>query len=146
MANQIAAEQLWQFSLTLYPKIKQTCLLWQDNYNANVNLLLFLCYLEQNQQYITAPQLNQLAKSLLTFNTAFTQPIRALRRQAPAQLKQALLDAELVAEQIEQQQLCRDCSSLQQGNMTLLESYLQLLEVPLSGALQQQLFDLRQHL
>lgn len=147
MVEQISPNSLWQFSLTLYPKIEPICLFWQDNFNANVNLLLLLCYLEHLQHHISQPQLQQLSAELLSLSRTVTLPIRTLRRQAQNhQLKQALLDAELIAEQLEQQQLCESCPLLTEGSRPLLEKYLEFLQIPVTPALQQQLFDLRQHL
>ena len=152
VAAQISAEQLWQFSLALYPQVKSLCLQWQDELGANVNLLLLLCYLEQQQLGLTVSELQQLATRLNNFNTAFTQPLRALRRNSTAAalpdqqqqfLKQTLLQAELALEKLEQQLLLQHCPALTHSPSGLLEHYLaQLTNNP--GRYQLQLFDLRQ--
>ena len=148
----VSAAQLWQFSLALYPKVKSLCLQWQDELGANVNLLLLLCYLEQQQLSLTSTELQQLAAALNDFNTQFTQPLRALRQNsATAQLsaaqqqtlKQSLLHAELELEKLEQQLLVQHCPALHCCAAALLEQYLALLtDTP--ERYQVQLFDLRQ--
>ena len=148
----LSAEQLWQFSLALYPKVKNLCLQWQDELGANVNLLLLLCYLEQQQLSLKSTALPQLAATLNDFNTQFTQPLRALRQNsatAPLSaaqqqtLKQTLLQAELELEKLEQQLLLQHCPALHNARSSLLEQYLALL-TDNPGRYQPQLFDLRQ--
>lgn len=150
--------QLWQFSLALYPLIKPCCLQWQDQYQANVNLLLLLLYLQRQQQQLTALQLQQLCDALLP-QQQFTCQLRQLRRQLPphltataaSPLKQSLLQAELISEQLEQQLLVQTLPQLRQHSATcaaataqLLPLYLQQLQIPLTSALQQQMLDLDQ--
>ena len=148
----VSAEQLWQFSLALYPKVKSLCLQWQDELGANVNVLLLLCYLEQQQLSLTSTELQQLAAALNDFNTLFTQPLRALRQNSATamlsqaqqhSLKQALLQAELELEKLEQQLLLQHCPALHTATSALLEQYLALLSDNPERS-QRQLFDLRQ--
>tara|TARA_R110002126_G_scaffold43555_27_gene124978 strand:- start:3111 stop:3587 length:477 start_codon:yes stop_codon:yes gene_type:complete len=138
MAKQVSAEALWQFSLALYPKVQPLCLQWQDNFGVNVNLLLLLCYLEQQQLSLTSPQLQQLAAQLSDFSGQFTQPLRTLRRNSvnaklsatqQRYLKQALLQAELSLEQLEQQLLLEYCPPLTASVQPLIELYLTKLNV-----------------
>ncbi|NRQ43471.1 TIGR02444 family protein [Rheinheimera sp. YQF-2] len=152
MAEQISAEQLWQFSLQLYPQVKSLCLQWQDQLGANVNLLLLLCYLEQQQLSLSASELQQLAAKLDNFSAQFTRPLRTLRQNSaaapllPAQqqtLKQALLQAELELEKLEQQLLLQHCPPLTAGSTSLLKLYLAQLNADID-ALAMQILDLRQ--
>lgn len=154
MAQSITAEQLWQFSLAFYPKVKSVCLHWQDTLGANVNLLLLLCFLEQQQLCLSAQQIQQLSAALENFSAQFTRPLRQLRRSASQsplpplqqqQLKQSLLSAELELERLEQQLLLAQCPALTADAQPLLESYLALLAhdtTACAGAL----LDLRQSL
>ncbi|MCT6701268.1 TIGR02444 family protein [Rheinheimera sp. 4Y26] len=152
------AELFWQFSLALYPGIQPLCLQWQDSYGANVNLLLLLLYL-QKQQLQCEPGDIRLLQQSLNAEQQFTLALRQLRRSLPAglnakaaeQMKQALLKAELSAEQLEQQQLiatlpqCRLSKVLPATNkVSLLTLYLQLLDVVLTDELQAQILDLDQ--
>ena len=108
MADRISADELWQFSLALYPKVKSACLSLQDKHGANVNLLLLLCLLEERQLSLAREQLCQLSTTLQRFSVQFTQPLRALRKQSctamlttaqQQQLKQSLLQTELQVRQ-----------------------------------------------
>lgn len=152
MANTPAVEVLWQFSLTLYPKMQSLFLQWQDELGANVNLLLLLCYLEQQQLSLTSTQLQQLAAALTHFSAQFTQPLRQLRKNATGsglstalqqQLKQSLLQAELELERLEQQLLLAHCPQLINKATPLLELYLAYLNAK-PATLTAQLVDLRQ--
>lgn len=154
MAKTLTTETLWQFSLAFYPKVKSVCLQWQDELGANVNLLLLLCYLEQQQLSITVQQLQQLHAELDSFSKRFTRPLRQLRRSAgesslgPAmqqRLKQILLGSELELERVEQQLLVQHCPALLTHPTALLELYLQLLNANLPAAAGL-LVDLRQAL
>lgn len=154
MAEKISADELWQFSLALYPKVKSACLSLQDNFGANVNLLLLLCLLQQRQLSLSSAQLQQLSAIVQRFSTQFTQPLRALRKQSSndllsaaqqQQLKQSLLQSELELEKLEQQLLVQHCPPLNPAASPMLELYLAHLTSD-SAAYQQPLFDLRQAL
>lgn len=156
----ITANQLWQFSLDFYPKVQTTCLAWQDNFKANVNLLLLLCYLEQQQLSISQQTLFNLSQSLTTYNIRITQRVRQLRRkvsrlntltkQQQLQFKQHLLAVELIAEQQEQQRLVHTLTAnlnlITNSCDPLLELYLQQLCQPLTRTAQLYLTELRQAL
>lgn len=153
MVNKPDAKKLWQFSLQLYPLIKAICLNWQDSIGANVNMVLFLCYLEQQQLSLNQSQLNELSIQLDVFSRQFTIPLRKLRQNCNqanlphaqiSQVKQALLQAELTLEQTEQQLLIQQCPTLTATHMPLIEDYLAIFEN--NGWHQQQLLDVRQAL
>ncbi|MDP2716779.1 TIGR02444 family protein [Rheinheimera sp.] len=152
MPERISAEALWQFSLQLYPQVKNLCLQWQNEPGVNVNLLLLLCYLEQQQLSLSASELQQLAAKLDNFSAQFTRPLRTLRQNSaaapllPAQqqtLKQALLQAELELEKLEQQLLLQHCPTLTADAAPLLELYLAQLNAD-TDAVAAQILDLRQ--
>ncbi|MGP9803046.1 TIGR02444 family protein [Rheinheimera sp. NSM] len=152
MPEAITADKLWRFSLQLYPQVKSLCLQWQNEQGANVNLLLLLCYLEQQQLSLTAAELQQLTTTLDAFSAQFTRPLRALRQNsatAPLSgvqqqtLKQALLQAELELEKLEQQLLLQHCPPLTTQATPLLECYLTQLNADID-ALAAQILDLRQ--
>ena len=152
MADRISADELWQFSLALYPKVKSACLSLQDKHGANVNLLLLLCLLEQRQLSLTRAHVQQLSTMLQRFSVQFTQPLRALRKQSNTTvltteqqhlLKQSLLQTELQLEKLEQQLLLQHCPPLTDSAAPLLELYLAQLTNDIT-AYQQQIFDLRQ--
>ena len=152
MLNRVNSEALWQFSLALYPKVKTSCLKLQDELGANINLLLLLCYLEQQQLSINSTQINQLSAALQPFSQQFTQAVRTLRRQSQSpllshtqqqHLKQALLSAELTLEQLEQQLLVQHCPAVIARAAPLLEHYLAQLH-PDAASYYPTIIDLRQ--
>lgn len=160
--TKLKAADFWHFSLDYYSQIKPICLAWQDQLNANVNLLLLLCYLEQQQLAISKQTLASLDKTLSSFNKAITQRLRSLRRRASViacltkqqkqHFKQQLLKAELVAEQQEQQLLIQALvgspNSIVENasSAPLLELYLAQLQQPVTVTYQQQIAQLRQAL
>jgi uncharacterized protein (TIGR02444 family) len=140
----LSSEQFWQYSLNLYPTIKDLCLQWQDNFGVNINLLLFLLYLDKQQQSLSEVQLQQLEDLLQHFSKEVTQSIRALRRTLPSPwlesdmqqpLRQQLLSTELAAEKLEQQLLTQQFNQLSQQDdllphSQLLDHYLVLINAP----------------
>lgn len=140
----LSSEQFWQYSLSLYPAIKDVCLQWQDQFGVNINLLLFLLYLDKQQQSVSEAQLQQLEDLLKHFSTEVTQSIRALRRTLPSPwlqsdmqqpLRQQLLNTELAAEKLEQQLLVQQFNQLGLSNdllpySQLLDHYLVLIQTP----------------
>lgn len=152
-ALQLSSTALWQFSLTLYPQVKTLCLRWQDNYQANVNIILALCYAERLFWQLNPATLCQAYLPLSTLNSQLTQVLRQCRRQLPALplvrqqqllLKQSLLSTELQAEQFEQQLLCSHLQFTASAAPDNLALYLQHLQLPTTLDLEADIFDLRQ--
>lgn len=151
--------ELWRWSLLLYPEVKTISLAWQDQYGLNVNLLLLLLYLQRQLLWCSSEQIKLLHQSL-TAQQQFTLPLRQLRRRLPAgldneaaqQMKQALLQAELCSEQLEQQQLLATLSRCilipaapaAATAVSLVQTYLQWLGADINPILQQQIVDLDQ--
>ncbi|MCC5851471.1 MAG: TIGR02444 family protein [Alkalimonas sp.] len=143
-----STEQFWQFCLASYPGIQQPLLRLQDELGANVNLLLLLLYAEQQHWILTPQQIDRLHQAVAGPNHSYTQPIRNLRRRLSTQpaIKAALLQAELVAEQLEQQALLAALPELTTGqDADLIAAYLTQL-TPSSAHWHPLLFDLRQSL
>lgn len=108
------AAALWQFSLQHYPKWQTTLLTWQDRDGLPINLVLFLIFAKQHELGISLAAIQQLWCYVQRSQQQLLHPLRQLRRQLPLlpdiqtggdALKQALLKAELVAEQAEQRAL-----------------------------------------
>ncbi|MCU4675423.1 TIGR02444 family protein [Catenovulum sp. 2E275] len=104
--------QIWQQVCALYQNnsVQKICLNWQEQHQANVNLILILSWLEYKSYRFSEPQLTQLLIKLNEFNQHTTGLIRQARfnwrnyqTEADYQtIKQALLTAELMFEQQEQ--------------------------------------------
>lgn len=108
------AAALWQFSLQHYPKWQTTLLTWQDRDGLPINLVLFLIFAKQHELDISLAAMQQQWCYVQRSQQQLLHPLRQLRRQLPLlpdiqtggdALKQALLKAELVAEQAEQRAL-----------------------------------------
>lgn len=110
--KQTPAEAFWQFSLRLYgrPGVAELCLLLQDGYRANVNLLLLCCWLNR---HLDDADFNRLEHALQTWQDEVVAPLRAVRRRlknavdgvdsaAKDRLRRQLQQLELDAERIEQ--------------------------------------------
>ncbi len=150
-ASQLAAA-FWQFSLEFYPSRQPLLLRLQDEHNANINVLLCICWLSLQQRQLTHTQLRQILSALAEVNQHITTPLRQIRRNLTAdtqQFKAALLAVELQAEQAEQQAIARVLSECWPqlaplGCMqTALQTYVTLCTAD-SPSLQSQLVDLDQ--
>ena len=105
--------QFWQFSLSWYarPGVSQACIELQDKLGLNVNLMLLLCWCEQQNLQLSAEQIERLGLSLKVWSEKYTQPLRQLRRQialedhADESVKHAIFDAEMALEKSEQRLL-----------------------------------------
>ncbi|OCW96654.1 TIGR02444 family protein [Alishewanella sp. HH-ZS] len=150
--QQLNADAFWQVSLVFYPQVQPLCLQLQDNWQANVNLLLLLSYTEQLGWQLDAASLTQGLQQMAPLNQHITQVLRQCRRELPklpldsnqqTELKQGLLQTELVAERLEQQLLCHYLRFKLASNPDNLSLYCQQLPAT-NEALQRALFDLRQ--
>jgi uncharacterized protein (TIGR02444 family) len=107
------AQSLWDFALAFYaqPQIAEACLQLQDQYRANVCLLLGLRWLDMREQSLSSAQLADLHLHTEGWAQQVIEPLRHLRRQlkhavtpyaqdtAQEQLRTAIKHAELLAEQ-----------------------------------------------
>lgn len=109
----LTTEQFWQFSVDWYhrPQVSAVCIELQDQLQLNVNLILLLCWCDQQSLSLTTQQIADLTTALLKWNTQYTQPLRQIRRhmakdeRSNNDVKRAMLDAEMAVERVEQQLL-----------------------------------------
>lgn len=103
----------WRYSLALYAHMQPWCLRLQDQYGANVNLLLFCCYSGAKGHRLSQQQLAELQQLVSGWDSTVIKPLRDIRRQLSAQVlgadvsavKKALLATELDIEKQVQQKL-----------------------------------------
>jgi len=107
----LSLEDFWQFSLITYADKQNELLNWQDEHGANVNLALFCLYLAHHQVKLTTAQITKLHQEVRLFSQQTTQKVRILRKEFKTlnsdiqhynEIKQHLLDAELLLEKQEQ--------------------------------------------
>ncbi|NTS75687.1 TIGR02444 family protein [Catenovulum sp. SM1970] len=137
-------ESFWQYSLTLYQQtqMQSLCLQLQNEYQVNVNLLLFCCYLQSLDKALSALQLKDIETALLPFNKAYTTKLRQLRQNLKTDetlvattqqtLKQALLKCELTMEQHEQAIIVQSYQATERqdtSTMTPVACYFQQLNI-----------------
>lgn len=77
----------WTYSLALYAQdgVKSLLLTLQDDYGADVNLLLCCCWLGSLQQELTAEQCSLLVKVSASWRAECVMPLRSVRRFLKAQ-------------------------------------------------------------
>ena len=110
----------WQYSLALYgrPKVAECCLSYQDSDGANVNLLLFCCWLGFSGQRLEPAALEKARSLIEEWDLQAVQKLRAVRRflvssqSAPSEMVksdvlkdemvQSLQKVELMAERVVQ--------------------------------------------
>jgi uncharacterized protein (TIGR02444 family) len=104
-----AANPLWDFSLALYARdgIAAECIALQDRHGLDVNLLLYACFAASRGVALAAADLAALESAVAAWREDMVQPLRELRRRAggASRLRQALLDAELMAEREQQDRM-----------------------------------------
>ena len=102
-------DEFWRFCLRTYdiPQVKATCLALQDNYSADVNMLLLCCWLDKQRISLSKNMWDDLYKLSADWQENTLNPLRAKRRKAtrPSAAYTALLDMELSREKSEQKAL-----------------------------------------
>ena len=110
------AADFWNFSVELYgrPGVAAACLSLQDRFEADVNIVLFCCWLAKTGRgRVSARLLASIRKSVSPWHAEIVRVLRALRRRLKApdpdwpsreteRLRQCIKDAEIEAERIEQ--------------------------------------------
>jgi uncharacterized protein (TIGR02444 family) len=101
---------LWQYATGIYanPDVKRVCLDWQDRYDFNVNIILYICWFAgQTYGHLSAEQLTHLTSQLAVWNDALVKNLRALRQALKPfpDLQNAAFREEMAAEYCEQSQL-----------------------------------------
>lgn len=150
--KELLADEFWAFSLVFYGKkgVKEICLYWQDNFSANVNLMLFMLWCDHLKIKVSTDDVKHLNQSLLYWNKEYTGKLRDLRRAVTAEkipastldkVKKSLLTAELELEKVEQSILI---ALIQQNKVTenkqpnnLVTYVSQLVEKPYQAHLAQ---------
>lgn len=100
---------LWDFALALYssPGVEETVLHLQDQANANVNVLLWACWLQKRGIVLTESMLASAKAAIESWDESVVQVLRKLRRQLKSEegksaviaaLRGEIKSAELLAE------------------------------------------------
>lgn len=111
----------WDFSLAVYAReaVRETCLSLQESIGADVNLVLFCCWVgATGRGALDRDDLARLSRTVSAWQDDVVAPLRALRvrlktpsagiaAEAAERLRQAVKAAELEAERIEQDALAR---------------------------------------
>ncbi len=151
-ANVPLSSSLWDYALQIYstPEVEQQSLQLQDEYNANINIILWCCWLETEGIQLSV---NLLDEVLITIDSVSLQTVAKLRdvrrvlldsgafTKVQAQtVKKHIMNAELMIEKVLlhrlQDMTCRFLESkeykdLSAGDQVLsLEYYLDFISVP----------------
>lgn len=105
-------EDLWNYTCNLYgeAEVEAACLSLQNNYSADVNVILFLCWLGSQEIFINNHKnLPSIVEVSRQWQKDIIEPLRHLRKQIGAmqgldakKVKSSLLRSELEAEKSEQ--------------------------------------------
>lgn len=151
------SDQLWDFSLKFYrqPGVEPLCLTLQEHWQADINILLWLCWLETESIAIENTQIQLAEAHIATWNREAVWPLRTLRMEmkqrygisdtAIEATRSAIKKAELQAERVVQirlEQLAHTWRAQTQRqpmtpghNLAVYADYLQLPE-PLKREMQ----------
>jgi uncharacterized protein (TIGR02444 family) len=124
------AASFWRWSLASYPKVERPLLALQDQYGADVNLVLFCAWLGK----LTPESLDSADAALRPWREEAIEPLRHLRRQLKnrpdaAAVRDLVKAAELEAERLAQRLLIRAVPA-PCGSADALTLYLDRLGVP----------------
>ena len=114
--SQFTGNPFWDYSLVHYgrPEVARACLELQEDVGANVNLVLFCCWLGSSGQVLTVQDLDEAEEIIRDWNEQVVEPLRGVRRfvqsefagfadqEGPQDVKQL----ELRAERVVQNRLC----------------------------------------
>lgn len=103
----------WDYSLAHYarPEVAQACLALQDSLGANVNLLLFCCWLGSRGESLSDARLARAVQLIAEWDLNVVQPLRQVRRflrqcsQAAEKMAETVAELELDAERVVQNSL-----------------------------------------
>lgn len=114
-------EDFWQYSIATYqlPEVKELCLLCQEQFNVNVNVILLCGWLHGFGKTLDVEQLEKLLTEIEDSQIAL-KVLRGLRNDCKkgSEAYKAYLREELEHEALQQQQLLNalaNCSSLHSG-------------------------------
>lgn len=106
------AQSLWDFALAFYaqPQVAEICLQLQDEYQANVCLLIGLRWMDAREDYLDETDFTHLKNHIEMWTREVVEPLRSLRRKLKSpiehiaqdevqeQLRTVIKNAELLAE------------------------------------------------
>jgi len=112
MSTPNSPQSLWDFALAFYarPQVADACLQLQDEYQANVCLIIGMHWLDVRQQHLKEEEFAVLKNHIKAWTQEMVVPLRSLRRRlklpfenlaqddAQEQLRAAVKHAELLAE------------------------------------------------
>ncbi len=124
----------WDFSLALYAnkEVEIICLALQDDYSANVNILLFCCWFaESGRGLLNKNDMHMIQCSINAWHLGITVELRRMRRRLSKknlpswarELRRHVLDDELAAEKAEQFMLA---TSIEKSHPAETKTYDQL--------------------
>lgn len=124
---------LWDFSLRQYAcaGVADACLRLQDEYEVNVNVLLWCLWLEQRGITLDAARLRSAQKRIRDWDEYYVVPLRQLRRRMKVEFGTADADIELVRQQIKQAELLAE-KQLQSLLETLAQTWDNTVSAPLT--------------
>jgi len=116
----LTPSEFWDFSLDLFrrPELSKLCLELQDNYAADINMVLFACWLgHTGRGTVSVSAWRAMILRLNKWRDQVIKPLRKVRhllkheQLAPTGMKDQVLECELEAEHVEQLVLEREWGS-----------------------------------
>ena len=116
----LPSSEFWDFSVDIYnrPDVSKLCLDLQDTYGADVNMLLFACWLgHTGRGQVSVSAWRAMILRLNRWREKVIKPLRSVRHMlrhehlAPAGMKENVFNCELDAEHVEQLVLEREWGS-----------------------------------
>lgn len=123
---ELPKSEFWDFSLDVYkrPEVSKLCLDLQDNYGADVNMLLFACWLgHTGRGTVTVSAWRAMVLRLTKWREKVIKPLRDVRHMlkdellAPPRMKEQVFNSEIDAEHIEQLILEKEWGTTRRSNV-----------------------------
>ncbi|MDH5179353.1 MAG: TIGR02444 family protein [Gammaproteobacteria bacterium] len=108
---ELPKSEFWDFSLSVYkqPEVSGACLQLQDEHGANINMMLFACWLgNTGRGVVDIDEWRAMIRRTTHWRDKVIRPLRSVRRflrdeqLAPLSMKDNILKSEFDAEHIEQ--------------------------------------------
>ena len=143
--RKLHSDEFWQYSLDRYKddEIQRLCLMLQDEWQLNVNVLLLCCYLNHKKWLLKSEQFSTLMTQIQRSEDALVthrNKRRLAKNQAPEHYKE-LLEEELNLEKVQQNQIVETANILEpkpESGNNLFE-YAKSSQKPLTKGLSDQL-------
>jgi uncharacterized protein (TIGR02444 family) len=101
-------QDFWDFSVSVYPRSRETCLSLQDGFGLDVNIVLFCCWRAAMGVELDEAEMVRILEGVKAWRSNMVEPLRAMRRwlkqddppDGAEELRDRILELELEGERL----------------------------------------------